>query len=298
MGLRLWIPLLAILAACGGSGLATSSVDGGTDNGRPDAKAPLTADASGSLNALYAVHAGPADLPAFRLCLQPALKPLPNDPSHPMALANYPGVGVGSMAPLGSVVGDHHVILYSALAIADSSSARDADCNTIATDKVLIGEDLGNITIGGGMQMLVVHGPSSARKLTLVTADPAPLDGQSPIHLQVGHFSQKLAAATITAKFGTKGSANTSLGTASFGALVPASVVASGFPIDPVSADFDNYGLEVGGVFWSLADIQRATDPTTTPGALFGGRLNAYALLLVDDIGKSTQHFIAVPLRP
>ncbi len=294
----MWIPLLAMLAACGGSGSASSSspVDAG-DNGRPDAK-PFAADAAGLLNALYAVHAGPADLPAFRLCLQPAFKPLPSDPSHPMALANYPGVGVGSMAPLGAVMGNHHVILYSALGIADSSSASNADCQSIANDKVLIGEDLGNITIGGGMQMLVVHGPSSARKLTLVTADPAPLDGQSPIHLQVGHFSQKLAAATITAKFGTKGSANTSLGTASFGALVPASVVASGFPIDPVSADFDNYGLEVGGVFWSLADIQRATDPTTTPGALFGGRLNAYALLLVDDIGKSTQHFIAVPLRP
>lgn len=295
------------LAAC--SAQSSVGVDADTTPGPPWQDASFLADSgkqsnpdSSALDAvplIYAVHAGPADLPAFRLCLGDATPPLPSDPSHPMPLSNFPGVGVGSMAELGSFSGNFpQVTLFSAFTLKDSMSAAGKSCGELITAGAITAEQLGPITLDSSVQILVVSGASGARKLSRVSADGTTYgNGPQPMHFQVGHFSQSLSQAPIAAKFGTQGAGVESLGSPAFQTLA-ASVGVTGFPASPLPGDFDKYGVQIGAAFYSLSNIQAATDPTTTPADFFKSRLNGYALLLIDDVGKPTQHLVAVPLHP
>jgi hypothetical protein len=302
-----FLVFLCSLTVVGCSSAGSVSVEPDAKAGAPDADAsaaeadanadPNTRDSSGPTpSAVYAVHGGAADLPPFRLCLSDDAKPVPSDPTHPIPLTNFPGVGVGGMADLGDLSGNYSVRLFPAQTIQDSSSDHDAICKTLVSDKLIPYEQLDTVDLQSGVQLLVVVGEKSSRKVFRVAADTGTYSGGGTIHLQMGHFSASLKTSPIVANFGTKGATTMPLGSVSFSTLAPAAVEVT-FASNPLPKDYDTYGVDVSGTFYSLSDIQHATDPTTTPNNFFNGRLNAYALVLVDD-ANTGHHIVAVPLKP
>ncbi len=260
--------------------------DLGPEDASPDGFGPKIPIAT-----VYAVHAAP-DLAAFRVCLDPGLHPLPSDPLRPMPLSNYPGVSVGGAASLGRFSGLHHVKIYPALQIADSSTDHDATCGAM---QVVQGEDLGDVTFDGGIDLLVVRtGANNKHVVSLVSADSTEVLGLS-LRLQLGDFSDAVPT-TLAATFGKQSAAGQALGPAKFGALAP--IVTTS--LQSASAqDVDDYGVNVGTSFYSLANILRGTDPTLAPTEFFSGRQNGYAILLVGDAtkdGGAGEHFVAIRL--
>ncbi len=264
------------------------SVFNGDDSGTPSL-----------VSVVYAVHAGAADLPAFRLCIAPETTPLPNDPSHPMPLSNFPGVAPGGMALLGNVHGIFSVTVLSALEIQNSPTDKFSTCGAATTDgNLAFRAPVGMLSFTSAIEILVLTG-GMAPIAKVVAADSTTYSAGGAPHFQFGNFAQSLQG-PITATFGTQQTpALDNLGAASFGALTPKASQATAFnSANPTPADYDNFGVQANGKFYSLSDIQHASDPTTTPGQFFGSRLNGYALLLVDDVGGKSQHMVAVPLVP
>ncbi len=267
----------------------------GTDSGHPNAP-----DAMTTVSTVYAVHAATTDLPAFRVCLDPSSTPLPNDFSHPMPLSNFPGVAPGGMALLGQISGSFAATLVSALEVQNAPGDKTARCGTVTTDGNVSVKPMGSLAFNkGGVEILVISGTDAAPSAKLVTASEVSYDQGALLHLQWGHFAQSLKQAPIAATFGPKNMpTRDALGSVAYGSLSSTAVEASSFYLPtPAPGDYDNFGVQVNGKFYSLSDIQHASDPTTTPGQFFGSRLNGYALLLVDDAGN-TQHIVAVPLAP
>lgn len=319
MGLRLGLGLICLSLGCGSS-LESAAANGNTDgtdsggNTAVDSSTPVDGKANpgivdgGAPSIIYAVHAGTDDpkqptnaqnVPSIRLCLDGSSTPLPNDFSHPMPLSNFPGIGVGSMSELGTLSGQYSVSILSAFGVNDSSSYRTATCDTILGDQQLAIDvpAQSKVVLTGGVQILVVTGAAQQRTLWHVFADSQVYQSNEPIHLQLGHFAPSVPT-SLTAKFGPKGGAMEPMGQVMLGALAATYKPSSqAFPANPTPADFDTHGVQVGSAFYSLSAIAAATDPTTTPSAFFGSRLNGYALLLVDG-AASTQHMVAVPLRP
>ena len=293
--------ILIGLAACGSS--ARPDTSGPNDQG-PDAAAgsepdgaTLSAD-SGTPQApatiLVFVHGGSSDLAPFRVCLDSAGAPLPSD--HPMPRANYPGVPVGAAASLGDV--DSHtsftVTLVDALALADSKSQPWAnDCSMLPDflppaalettgPKVQL--------VAGAFNVAVVLGAAGARTVKVVTLDATP-PALNKMRLQWGQFATGLGTASAT--FG-----GAALGNAAPQAVASASVEVA---FDPSSspAAFDGSGVTVTGTdgiprFFSLTDIQAASDPTTVPTQFFSGRVS-YGVIGIGDAAQL--HLVAIPVQ-
>jgi hypothetical protein len=295
----------ALLVACSEQPLLGRLEDGGppgpnmrADGDVSDAVSTDAADQTSSTT-IYAVNAGAADLPPFRMCLDPKGHPLPNDPSHPMPLSNFPGVAQGGMASLGQVGSGPFVgTIFNALEVQTSPTDKSADCNTATNDGNLAYHyNVGSFQFQGAVQILVVHGSGTAPVGSLVTVDTTRYPPDAALHFQWANFASSTPG-MVDASFGPKSAPADPLGKAAHGEITPLVSVAF-MPSTP--ADYDAYGIQANGAFHSLTEIAHASDPTTTPGQFFGTRTNGYALVLIDDVGADagkSQHFVAVPLTP
>ena len=307
--------LVAALACCGlacsatGANVGNPTSDGVGDAATADVGAiPVNPDGGNApATILIFVHDGSPDLAPFRVCIDPAGAPLPSDFSRPMPLANYPGIPVGAAASLGDVDDKimFNVTLVDALALANAQSdPRSKSCNALSFLGTAASEAItAPVVLTMGMvNVAVVQGSAGSRTVKVVTLDAtAPADKTT--RLQWGQFAA--GAGTLSATFSKNGSADVPLGAAAQGAVAQGSVQVDFDPGSPPGA-FDTSGITVTGAgqprFFSLSDIQAASDPTSVPTQFFTPRVS-FGVLAVGDANLADAgagqglHLVAIPAQ-
>lgn len=312
--------LLASLLAAGVAGAAACAansaaerVDGSTNEGMPDGDArsdvgPPTpgGDALAPMpeTVLYVLHAGSPDLRAFRVCLADDQPALPSTGTMPQS--NYPGVPPGGVVSVGAVtVATGTPLTVSlvdarALALAKDPNAK---CSSAVTD--FQGETLaGAVTlVAHAVNLLVISGDRASRTAVVARLDATYLGSAAPappeLHAQLGQFSKDPAA--LAMQFSARGGGSvTDFAVVAYGSV--SKVSGTAFPPD---GGFGDYGVTATppGVFTSLADVLKATDPTATPSAIFLARQNVaffyvggYAPIDGGNPSGYDPHWVATPI--
>ena len=308
--------IAAISAGC-------SAMTIGSDTGPPEAAPPLDGPLTpdGAAPSLVVVNGmdqalGVLNDTNIRVCLGngPDDYPLPEDPTHPVPLSNYPGIPTGGGVDLGARPLPPTIYAISAKLQNDNYPNSPNGSARIACDKILGGGAIGKPNIAIPVSNLDVHavvvlldGTSDAAAdavaavLDSQTYGPQG-DGSSTVYAQIGAFGE-WPQQPVTAEIVDPADASTML--AAFDAQSvsgPASVA-----IDLGTFDNRSLRLTSGSSTFeqSFQSIQSISDPTTSPSVFYGVRANFLFLLLgaqgdaaAPSFGDPSLHIVAIPYVP
>ena len=292
---------LIVLAVCVDVVLPTGcSAMGPADTGpSPDAggnDVSLSTDAKVSPTHLVVVNALDQSLGALsdddvRVCLGtgPGDRPLPEDPTHPVPLSNYPGIPLGGGVDLGQYLAPSTIYVISAKLQKDNYPGGPAQvaCNEILSPGASAKPYLAvSVPPGSGQARLVVllddtsDGGAAAAAATLDEATYDPDDAGAAVHAQLGAFGP-WARQSVTVDSVDPTDASASLAAFDGGSVAPPqSLLVDVSPFDGRALRFSSAGAVPSELVQSFQDIQSVSDPTTSASVFYGQRANFVFLAL------------------
>ena len=321
--LLLAVAVEAILVPTGCSALGPADSGPPMDAGGADAV--LTSDAKLSPPHLVIVNALDQALGALsdddvRVCLGTSSsdRPLPEDPTHPVPLSNYPGIPLGGGVDLGQYDAPATIYVISAKLQKDNYPGGPAQ---VACSDILSSGASGkpyltvSVPTGAGPDQLVVlldgagDGGAVAAAATLDDATYGPDDAGAAVHAQLGAFGPWARQPIVVDQLDSNDAA-VALAAFDGGSLtMPPAHPLPVAPFDGLSLRFSSPGAVPVELVQTFQDIQSVSDPTTSASVFYGQRANFVFLALgapaaadaaapPPAFGGRGLHIVAIPYVP
>jgi hypothetical protein len=255
-----------------------------------------------------------------RICLGsgPSDRPLPEDPSHPVPLSNYPGIPLGGGVDLGDYPLPQTIYVIAANLQKDNYPGGPAQvgCNEILSTGPT-GKPYLTVSVpdapGPNRLVVLLDDTSDAGATAVATlldeATYGPSDGGTTVYAQVGAFGP-WTTQPITVDVLDSSDASTPLALFDAGSVSPTtSVPVEISPYAGLSLRFSSAGATPGQLVQSFQEIQSVSDPTTSGSVFYGQRAN-YLFLLLGAPGSADAaapppsfedrglHIVAIPYVP